>query len=289
MFLPIATPYPSSTCTNIPSTSLPSTHKINPNTIFETNPQPQPYAMDPRIGSLFEHSPARLAAISSHCGSEAENDAPAPKPQFAPWSSTQYNTLAPFSHAHDSFHRLNGPQILEFAIAPLFKKWKVTSLFGVSLLYPSITLPTDSIPVSRGSTLTAWPQSLHQSVPFADRIQEAAWRLVEGRWTAYEFAYDDREVACNTLEQASETFVEDELRGFLDAFVILLVKHDLHGVLGLRALPSDDFEGWLEVEQGAVGLRFAPEEVSLHSNCGFCVCPIQMGTDTDFSMADWRL
>jgi hypothetical protein len=267
----------------------PSIHKINPNSIIETNPRPQPYAMDPRIGSLFDRSPARLAAISPHRDSEAENDAPAPKAQFAPWSPTHYNTLAPFSHAHDSFHRLNGPQIVEFAIAPLFNKWNVISLFGVSLLYPSITLPADSVPVSRGSTLTAWPQSLCQYTLFAYRIQEAAWRLVDNRWAAYEFAYDGGKVDCTTLEQASETLMGDELKGFLDAFAILLVKHNLQGVLGLRALPSDDFEGWMEFGHGAVGLRFAPEEVSLRFNCGFCVCPIQVDTDTDFSITDWRL
>lgn len=90
---------------------------------------------------------------------------------------------------------------------------------------------------------------------------------------------------------------EDDLQSFLGAFAILLVKHDLQDVLGLRAVPlqevvgrgalsSAHFAGWTELAQEAVALRFAPEEVSSLSRCdsGFWA-PI---LTPDRQTADWE-
>jgi hypothetical protein len=109
--------------------------------------------------------------------------------------------------------------------------------------------------------------------------------LINGGWAVYEFEDGGVESDITTLRQASDILVENNLQPFLDALAILLIKHDLQGVLGLRALQTDGFKGWVEVGYGPVALRFAPEEVSLP----FKSSSSRSASDTDFEAADYGL
>ena len=219
--------------------------------------------MDPKIGSPNDDSPERLAAILSHCAINPEVSASdgAHEPPSTPIQTTNVNVSRTFPAAVERFSSRNGPHLLKTFIAPLFETWNMNSTFGVCLLYEAITLPPGCKVLVKYNSLKPWPQDQHQSLDDTHPINEVAWQWIEEQWKAFEYTYDRTAVGVRRLGDVSDGN-GTEIRGFLDAFADLLYEHDLQDILGLRAIPDEEFMWWVELPTGEGASRFAPVEVN---------------------------
>jgi hypothetical protein len=157
-----------------------------------------------------------------------------------------FQRLPGFSEAGSTFDHLDGHEIVNKVLMPLFRKHGVEYTVGATLAHGHFDLTEYERLVEYKDTSVPWQANAAELVP-------NCWLFEGDSIRPYEIKYEKR---------SSVEWADDKIQQFLVAFQSELEKLGAKGLFGLCGYPGNKFRGRVELTKGRANINFDPEDVS---------------------------